>query len=103
MPCTWLNIWGNGHFGIDEHLKGGELPAIETKAHRTSVNPSVLTCVPAGGIGVEGHRRDINKNPTVLRHGVCRVGRWRRIVCIARPVTQPTTDARPPDASWACA
>jgi hypothetical protein len=69
------------------------------KAHRADFEQLLLNRIPAGSIGVEGHRRDINKNPTVLRHGVCRVGRWRHIVCIARPVTQAATDARPLDAS----
>jgi hypothetical protein len=69
-----VNIWGLGPFGIDASLEGGELPAIHSTAHRASVNQSVLTCVPAGGIGVEGHTRDLCKSPTVRRHGVCRVG-----------------------------
>jgi hypothetical protein len=95
-----VTIWGLGQFGIEASLEGYTLPAIQSTAHRASVNRSVLTCVPAGRIGVEGHTRDICQSPTVLRHGACRVGRSRHLVYIAPPGTQATTEARPPEASW---
>jgi hypothetical protein len=28
-----LNFWRNGNFGIDELLEGGQLSAVEAKAH----------------------------------------------------------------------
>jgi len=71
-----VNIWGLGPFGIDGSLAGGELAAIQSTAQRASFNESVLTCVTAGGIGVEDNTHGICKSPTVLRHGVCRVERW---------------------------
>jgi hypothetical protein len=60
-----VTIWGLGPFGIEASLEGDTLPAIQSTAHRASVNRSVLTCVPAGRIGVEGHTRDICQSPTV--------------------------------------
>lgn len=74
MPL--VHIWGNGLFGINASLKGRELPAIQSTAHRPAFNQSVLNRIPAGGIGVEGPRRDMYKSPTALLRGVCRVGRW---------------------------
>jgi hypothetical protein len=58
-----LHIWGLGQFGIDASLEDGELPAIQSIAYRASVNQSVPHGVPAGGISVEGHRRDMYKKP----------------------------------------
>jgi hypothetical protein len=71
-----VNIWGLGPFGIDASLERGELLAIHSTAHRVYVNQSVPHGIPAGGIGVEDNTHGICKSPTVLRHGVCRVGRW---------------------------
>jgi hypothetical protein len=67
-----VHIWGRGHVGINASMEGGALSAIQSNAHRTDVNQSVLTCVPADGTSSEGHTRDLCKSPTVRRHGVCR-------------------------------
>jgi hypothetical protein len=89
-----VDIWGLGYCGIDASLAGGEVPAIQSTAHRASFKQSVLKWVPAGGIGLEGHRRERYKRPAALRHGFYRVGWWLTIVCIAPPVTQAATEAR---------
>jgi hypothetical protein len=82
-----VNIWGLGPFGIDASLERGELLAIHSTAHRVYVNQSVPHGIPAGGIGVEDNTRGICKSPTVLRHGVCRVGHGR----IDRPHRSPAS------------
>jgi hypothetical protein len=56
-----LDVRGNGDVRIDELLEGGQLAAIEAKAHRTDFDQLLKNWLEAGGVGVERHKGDIGE------------------------------------------
>jgi hypothetical protein len=54
-----LDVLGNGHFRINEGLKGGEFPSVNAKAHNADFDQSVHEWEKLSGFGVEDGNREV--------------------------------------------
>jgi hypothetical protein len=56
-----LNVLRNGNLWIDKTLEGGQLAAVEAKAHNSDFDQPVQNGEQAGGFGIEGQKGDLGE------------------------------------------